>query len=290
MKTNRFSIYRCFLAGLVLFGVTASFLRFVDDVDIYNSGRTYVFRQKETGPPNMTQSGYDYLVRLPQGYTDFGTPHPLIIYLHGAGETGKDVEILKDMDVFYYAQGGMQEEKSQPSEGEPWGGEADCPPRFWGLGFIVVSPMTSKHGWEPKQIVQLLDELLDKNTRRWNIDPDRVYLTGFSMGGFGTFRTAAEYPERFAAVVPVAGGGDVATADRLKHLPLWAFHGDADEVVAMKNSQKMIDAIEANGGRQCRLTVYSNAGHGIPPRVYQQKELYIWLLKQHSIQQQTMDP
>jgi len=259
MKTKRHPVYRWFLTGLVLFGGIGSFLRLVDDLDIYDSGRTYVFRQKVVWPPNTTRSGYDYLVRLPMGYTDFGTPHPLIIYLHGAGETGKDVAILRDMDVYHFAHGHFRPEE---------------------FPFIVVSPMTPKHGWEPRQVIQLLDELLDKNTRRWNIDPNRVYLTGFSMGGFGTFRTAAAYSDRFAAVVPVAGGGDVAHAGQLKHLPLWAFHGDADEVVSIKGSQEMIDAIQAAGGRECRLTVYPNAGHGIPHYVYLEKELYVWLLRQ----------
>ncbi|MCL2348265.1 MAG: prolyl oligopeptidase family serine peptidase [Planctomycetaceae bacterium] len=284
MNTKRRSAYRCFLLGLILFGGVGSFVRFINDIDIYDSGRTYVFRQKETWPPNMTQSGYDYLVRLPKGYTDFGTPHPLIIYLHGAGETGKDVEILRDMDVYYFGQGIFtQEDASRPSGGEPLEAEGYRPPRLRGFSFIVVSPMTPKHGWEPKQVIRLLDELLDKNTRRWNIDPSRIYLTGFSMGGFGTFRTAAAYPDRFAAVVPVAGGGDVAHAERLKHIPLWVFHGDADNVVPIKGSQEMIDAIKTEGGRECRMTVYPNAGHGINARVYRDKEVYNWLLKQHSI-------
>jgi predicted peptidase len=261
MKTKRHPVYRWFLTGLILFGGIGSLLRITDDLDIYDSGRTYAFRQKETWPPNTTRSGYDYLVRLPRGYTDFGTPRPLIIYLHGAGETGRDVGILRDMDVYHF--GHSSQEK---------------------FPFIVVSPMTPKHGWEPGQVIQLLDELLDKNTRRWNIDPTRIYLTGFSMGGFGTFRTAAAYPDRFAAVVPVAGGGDVAHAGRLKHLPLWAFHGDADDVVPVKGSQDMIDTIQAEGGRDCRLTVYPNAGHGILPSVYRNKELYHWLFKQQSIQ------
>jgi len=261
MKTNHRSMYRYFLTGLILFGGVGSLLRFIDDFDIYDSGRTYVFRQKEIWPPNTTRSGYDYLVRLPKGYTDFGTPHPLIIYLHGAGETGKDVEILRDMDVYHFAHGHFRPEE---------------------FPFIVVSPMTPKHGWEPKQVIQLLDELHDKNTRRWNIDPNRVYLTGFSMGGFGTFRTAAAYPDRFAAAVPVAGGGDVVHAGQLKSLPLWAFHGDADNVVSIKGSQDMVDTIQSEGGRDCRLTVYTNAGHGIPSRVYRDKELYIWLLQQRA--------
>ncbi|MCL2622573.1 MAG: prolyl oligopeptidase family serine peptidase [Planctomycetaceae bacterium] len=262
MKMKRRSLYQCFLTGLILLGGVGSLLRFIDDFDIYDSGRTYVFRQNETWPPNTTRSGYDYLVRLPRRYTDFGTPHPLIIYLHGAGETGKDVAILRDMDVYHFAHGHFSPEE---------------------FPFIVVSPMTPKHGWEPRQVVQLLDELLDKNARRWNIDSTRIYLTGFSMGGFGTFRTAAAYPDRFAAVVPVAGGGDVGHAGQLKHLPLWAFHGDADDVVSIKGSQDMIDAIQSKGGHECRLTIYPNTGHGIPPNVYRNKELYIWLLKQHSM-------
>jgi predicted peptidase len=206
----------------------------------------------------VSRSGYDYLLHLPVGYSDFGGKRPLLIYLHGAGETGKDVRKLKQHDLVHYAKGKI------PIKDFP---------------FIVISPITTRHGWQPKQVIQLLNEILDDEGKRWKIDRSRIYLTGMSMGGFGTFHTACEFPERFTAIIPIAGGGEPEKAEQLKDVPTWAFHGDADDVVAYECSSKMIDAMQTIECREAKLTTLHGAGHGIMHKVYPKPEIYQWLLK-----------
>ncbi|MDR1477975.1 MAG: prolyl oligopeptidase family serine peptidase [Planctomycetaceae bacterium] len=220
------------------------------DLKVYFGGETLVYRF-------VSQSGYDYLLHLPVGYTDFGQARPLMVFLHGAGETGKDVEILKHVDPVHYAKGNV------PVKDFP---------------FIVISPMTPQHGWQPKRVVQLLDEILADEGKRWNIDRSRIYLTGLSMGGFGTFKTACEFPEHFTAIIPVAGGCEVEHAAKLKNVPTWAFHGDADNVVRYECSADMIKAMQVAGCREAKLTTLRGAGHGIMKNVYTKPETYQWLL------------
>ena len=112
-----------------------------------------------------------------------------------------------------------------------------------------------------------------------SVDQDRVYLTGYSMGGFGTWETASYAPERFAAIAPVSGGGNVEQAERLKSIPIWAFHGDQDRVVPIEASQRMVDAVRMRGG-QVNFTIYPGAGHGVSEMTYQNKQFYVWLLGQ----------
>jgi predicted peptidase len=103
-----------------------------------------------------------------------------------------------------------------------------------------------------------------------------------SMGGFGTFRTACEFPERFTAIIPVAGGGEVERATDLKNVPTWAFHGDADNIVPYECSSKMIETMKTTNCREAKLTTLHGAGHGIMNEVYSKPEIYKWLLKQNN--------
>ena len=199
---------------------------------------------------------YDYLLHLPCSYHDFGK-RPLIVYLHGAGEVNKDVRILRKLDIFHYANGTVP--------------TSDFP-------FIVVSPITPRNGWDSQRVIMFLDVFLNDNRYRYNIDTSRIYLTGFSMGGFGTFHVACDYPDRFTAIVPLAGGGDPDKAEKLLTVPTWAFHGDADEVVAFEQTEKMITAMQEMNHPDVRLTRLHGAGHGIPESVYTRVELYQWLL------------
>ncbi len=109
------------------------------------------------------------------------------------------------------------------------------------------------------------------------MDTERIYLTGLSMGGYGTWALAAKYPERFAAIVPICGGGKRFMARSLKDIPVWAFHGAKDNVVPLKESVKMVNAVKALGGN-ARLTVYPDAGHDSWTETYRNKELYSWFL------------
>ena len=231
---------------------TLMVLRGVFDTMTYFAGATIEMRRVQPG-------GYQYLLHLPPGYTDFGKPRPLIVFLHGAGEVDKGLDVLKHHDLWHFAKGHVQAK--------------DFP-------FIVVSPMAPKRGWEPLQVKRFVEQIVQDHSKRYRIDPNRIYLTGFSMGGFGTFHTACEYPELFAAIVPVAGGGEPKRACNLINVPTWAFHGDADEVVLYELSETMIDAMKKAGHRDARLTNFRGAGHGIVGDVYRNPELYRWMLRQ----------
>ncbi len=196
-----------------------------------------------------------FLLYLPAGFdAHSGTRYPLLIFLHGSGESGEDLEKVK-------AHGPPKLLASRP----------DFP-------FIVASPQArnSFERFDPVALNAMLDELLEQLP----IDQDRVYLTGLSMGGFWTYGWASQHPERFAAIAPVCGGWDAADACRLKDVPVWAFHGAQDPVVPLAGDQVMIDAIKACGG-DARLTVYLYTGHdGSWTQAYADPELYTWLLQQ----------
>jgi predicted peptidase len=225
-------------------------VRVTFDVTTYFSGSTFMEQP-------ILPGGYPYLLRLPPGYTDFGGSRPLIVYLHGAGETNKGLDVLQNCDVWACAKEHISVK--------------DFP-------FIVVSPMTPKHGWEPLHVKWFIEQIVHDPFTRCRIDPNRIYLTGVSMGGFGTFHTACAYPKMFAAIAPVCGGGEPEKAEQLKDVPTWAFHGDADDIVSYKCSAAMIEAVKKAGGAKAILTTFEGGGHGIAGEVYQNPELYRWML------------
>jgi predicted peptidase len=142
--------------------------------------------------------------------------------------------------------------------------------------FIVVSPQCPKNRrWEPLEVKTLLDEIVEK----YKADQDRIYVTGLSMGGFGTWSLAAYQPERFAAIVPICGGGEPITAKLFAHVPTWVFHGARDPVVPLERSEKMVEALKKSGG-EVKFTVYPEAGHDAWTETYANPQLYEWLLQQ----------
>jgi len=177
----------------------------------------------------------DYLLFLPQGYGEPGKKWPLMMFLHGAGERGSDLELVKKHGPPKIVQSG----KNFP--------------------FIVVSPQCPENDWWTEK-TEVLINLLDEIEEKYAVDTTRVYLTGLSMGGYGTWTLASKYPRRFAAIVPICGGGKRYLAWRLKDVPVWAFHGAKDKVVPVSESRQMVEAIKARGG-EARLTVYPEAGH-----------------------------
>ena len=124
------------------------------------------------------------------------------------------------------------------------------------LPFIVVSPQSPGRGWNP----ETLNALLDRIILDYRVDRDRVYLTGLSMGGYGTWALAAAHPERFAAIAPICGGGNPKDASKLKDLPIWVFHGAKDPTVPLARSQEMVDALK-EAGSDVKFTVYPDAVH-----------------------------
>jgi predicted peptidase len=191
----------------------------------------------------------NYLLYLPPGYEKAEKKFPLILFLHGAGETGKDLNKVK-----VHGPPKIVQKKT------------DFP-------FIVVSPQAPTRGWRPASLLALLDDVC----ANYKVDKDRVYLTGLSMGGFGTWSLAAAAPDRFAAIAPICGGGDPRTAEKIKNLPIWVFHGTKDNAVPIKRSEVMVEALKKAGG-DVKFTVYPDAGHDCWTVTYNNPELYKWFL------------
>ncbi len=219
--------------------------------------KTYFFGST-IAVPAASDRGFDYLLHLPQGYHDWSESRPLLIFLHGSGEADRNVRILKHHAPFRFANGNV------PTEDFP---------------FIVVSPRAPDRHWNPDDVVAFLDQLLEDKQVRYRIDPNRIYLTGISMGGYGTFHVAQRYPDRFAAIVPLAGGFPPKYADKLRTVPCWAFHGNADKVVPLEESEQIVTAMQDAGNLDAKLTILPGAKHGIAEKVYSRPELYRWLLE-----------
>ena len=162
------------------------------------------------------------------------------------------------------------------------------PPKMIAQGksfdFIVVSPQCPNDLWWPEQ-TDVLITLLDEIEAKYRVDTDRVYLTGLSMGGFGTWTLAIKYPNRFAAIAPICGGSEQYRRTRLKKVPVWAFHGAKDNIVPLIRSQEMVDAVKKAGG-DAKLTVYPEAEHDSWTETYNNPELYQWFLS-HKISDRT---
>jgi predicted peptidase len=128
--------------------------------------------------------------------------------------------------------------------------------------------------WNPDALNALLDEVV----AQYKVDKKRIYLTGLSMGGYGTWALAGTSPERFAAIVPICGGGDPADARRLKDIPTWVFHGAKDSVVPLSRSEEMVKALK-EAGSDVKFTIYPEAEHDSWTETYNNPKLYEWLLQ-----------
>jgi len=151
--------------------------------------------------------------------------------------------------------------------------------------FVLAPQSPQQEGWieddsiTPTTQLQLTLDLIDHLTKQLNIDTDRIYVIGQSMGGFGTFAIITMQPGRFAAAVSICGGGDQSQAGRITHVPIWAFHGEQDESVKVERSRSMIDAITRAGGKP-KYTEYKGEGHLIWSKVVKEPELLPWMFSQ----------
>jgi predicted peptidase len=196
-----------------------------------------------------------YLLYLPQEYGEKEQKWPLILFLHGAGERGDDLNKVKVHGPPKIVEGGKD------------------------LPFIIVSPQCPAGRWWSNEV---LINLLDDIESRYEVDTKRVYLTGLSMGGFGTWSLACSYPERFAAIAPICGGGEPILAGLLNDVPVWAFHGAKDELVPLRRSEEMVEVVKKSGG-DVRLTVYPEAGHDSWTQTYENEKLYDWFLSHRRV-------
>ena len=211
--------------------------------------------QREFRGKAVLEVGYRYLLALPDGYD--AQPEkkwPLVLFLHGSGERGTDLEVVKKHG----------------------------PPKLIAAGqkieAVVASPQCeAARIWNSHGVKALADELV----KTLRVDPGRIYLTGLSMGGYGTWDTALDYPDFFAAIVPICGGAGVrwVMADRVRHLPAWIFHGDKDTAVPVEESRRIHDFLKKAGGN-VRLTLYPGLGHDSWTRTYDDPEMWKWLFLQ----------
>lgn len=202
----------------------------------------------------MTQSTHvftretKYLLYLPKGYSE-EEKYPLLVFLHGAGERGNDIELIKKHGPPKLIEAGK-----------------DFP-------FIIVSPQVPyEEWWSPDIVVWLTKEIL----KNYSVDTERVYLTGLSMGGYGTWDTATKYPNIYAAIAPICGGGDPTKAEKIKDMPIWVFHGAKDTVVPIERSEEMFEALKEFDN--ISFTVYPEAEHDSWTETYENPKLYEWLL------------
>ncbi|MGG1519322.1 prolyl oligopeptidase family serine peptidase [Paenibacillus oryzisoli] len=194
-----------------------------------------------------------YRIYLPDGYEDDADQSwPLVVFLHGAGQRGADSAVL----------------------------ELHGPPKEAAAGrsfpFILLAPQCSEDTvWIMQK--ELVMSLIGDIRQQYSVDAQRIYLTGLSMGGFGTWEIAMEHPDVFAAIMPVCGGGMSWRLNNLLDKPIWTFHGAKDTVVPILYTDEMVRALKALGN-PAKYTVYPDAEHDCWTEVYRREDVYAWLL------------
>jgi predicted peptidase len=231
--------------------------------------------------PATANRGYQLFVPKSE---DLENKLPLIVYLHGAGSKGDDnrkpaSEPLAAWLTSKEVQGKHpcfvlipQCRSGDDSQGRPhnwvkWEDQGLKPPAEW-----LVSDA------EPSDQLRASMAILDIVAQDNPIDEERIYLAGMSMGGSGAWDWAAREPKRFAAVVPVCGLSDIRRADSLRELPIWAFHGEKDEIAPVERTKRMMEKLA--GYEQAKFTEFGGAGHNIARSVIQEKALLEWLFAQ----------
>ncbi len=189
----------------------------------------------------------NYLVSLPEGYPDNTSPSPLLLFLHGG-----DGSNTKHHPRKYADQAKLE------------------------FPFIVVAPHCNQAcRWSEVDFDSLLEEVI----RDYRVDKNRIYITGYSMGGYGTWRAISKFPDRFAAAAPIAGGGNTKTVCNAKSMAVRAYHGDKDSVTPYSGSRQLIKTLKGCGAKAELLTI-KNGDHWIWPDLFQDADFYSWLLKQ----------
>lgn len=182
-----------------------------------------------------------------------------MLFLHGAGERGNNIELVK--------------KHGPPKIVET---KTDFP-------FILISPQCPKgQWWSDETQLEFLSQLLDFLLPKLRVDRNRIYLTGLSMGGYGTWALAIKRPYTFAAIAPICGGGDPVQVCKIKQVPVWVFHGGKDKTVPIKNSREMVDALRACGGN-VKFTIYPQAYHNSWTETYNNPDLYGWFLSHRRV-------
>ena len=222
-----------------------------------------------TFKPEGSDLGLKYRILKPE--TKAGEKLPLVLCFHGAGERGDDNE----KHIGYFV--------------PMWTGENATNYRaFFVLPQVPNNQLWASYGWstktdemqpEPSQTMSLTRKLVDELLKNLPIDPDRIYVTGLSMGGFGTWDAISRHPQRFAAAVPVCGGCDLSQAKKIAHVPIWAYHGTKDQVVKVERTREIVEALKAAGSNP-KYVEYSEVGHDSWNGAYKDRDMYDWLFAQ----------
>jgi predicted peptidase len=212
-----------------------------------------------------------YRLLKPANY-NVNRKYPVVIFLHGAGERGDDnkIQLVHGMKDFL----DPERRKNMPC----YVVAPQCPT---GKKWVEVdwSAASSKMPEQPSDSLGLTIKLVQSMIDTAAVDPNRIYITGLSMGGYGTWDAVARYPDMFAAAAPICGGGDPETAPRFTHIALWAFHGDQDQAVKVERSRQMIEALKEAGGEP-KYTEYPGVGHDSWTETYKNPEFHDWLFAQ----------
>ena len=208
------------------------------------------FERREFVSTTDRKTRLQYLLFRPKNFQP-GTNYPLVLSLHGGAPRKKFEDLLEPyLPGLAYGLGRLVSDDTQ-----------DAHPCF------VLAPWSNGGGWD-KENLRLTLKLLDALAKEFKIDPKRVYVTGQSMGGFGTWSIITQHPERFAAAVPICGGGEPRDAAKAKDIPIWAFHGSKDGVVPVHYTRQMIAALRTAGATP-RYWEYEGAEHaGTAERAY----------------------
>ncbi|MBT3294594.1 MAG: prolyl oligopeptidase family serine peptidase [Verrucomicrobia bacterium] len=202
---------------------------------------------------NVVASGY--LLYLPATYAQTDAAWPLLMFLHGSGESGADLDRVTTQ--------GLPRRLREI--------ELPC---------VIVAPQCPREDdWTFPGQQQRLSNLIETMATRYRIDRQRIYLTGISMGGYAVWDLAITHPHRFAAIVPICGRGQPGAAERISHLPAWVFHGVKDELISVDVSRQMVEALRASGST-VRFTEYPEGGHDVWTETYQNPALFEWLFEQ----------
>ena len=223
---------------------------------------------------NKSGNTLPYRLFKPANYDPKQT-YPLVLCLHGAGGRGTDNKSRGT--VAFKALSNAKVQTKHPA----FLLTPQCPKdkkwvnTNWEKGSYSISKLpVSKE-------LELVEQILDLVEERFPIDSSRIYVTGQSMGGYGTWDIILRHPKKFAAAIPVCGAGDPTEVKGIAHLPIWAFHGDRDTVVPTKGSREMVAALK-KAGCNIKYTEYKGVGHNSWSRAWKEKELVPWLFKQHN--------
>ena len=199
--------------------------------------------------------------------------YPLVIFLHGSGERGNDNE----RQLIWGAGAFIKEENLK--EYPCYVIAPQCPE---GKRWLEINWALPTHNMpeEPSETMSLVIELMDKVIQDYPINQHRIYITGLSMGGYGTWDLISRMPDKFAAAVPICGGGDENQAYKLVDMPIWVFHGANDTTVPPERSRHMVNAIKEAGGTKVKYTEYPDVGHGSWKPAYADPEFMKWMFKQ----------